>query len=971
LKVEESTVRSEISKILRSSVQATLTQNGYTPPDLKISQIFENLTLLLLAYPASVFDLLQIHLQEQRGRLEAILTSLRRFYTSDALGGLPARTSPQNLETEALREILPQMRIFASAFFGGEVVPSRAQEITEVLDDLSIPAARNLRGLSEPQARSSLTRSLGNLERAMIALDLSKIPTFVEAFETFALKGSTLASLATRIHLRLSELHLRLRDQTAAQQVISSPEALTVFQAAVHFLTLLRSAPSLLGTSIWGPGLVDFPDDDLVLEGVGGRTAFDLVVLGSSTLGQPLRFQSGASLPGRVTTDRLVVVEGTLAVGASASVYEPILASGVGYGVGSIRAGGVGRAYNPLDLPPGPNLSDHLQDLSASFLASGVSGGDILHAEKEGGGSVVVTLVEGLGVDDPTSLLRVDQDFFDIGDPIEPYAYVVYASTSSLFEDPLASFDDTLLGARIELEGIGTALISRVLSETKIEVSGASFVMDPGNLPDSPPIGAAVAYTLYQSFDPAGSVLQWEGSPHLFDFLLPPGTPVRLRDDVTGRTFSDQVVAVLGDHRLLVGSTLDATHTYSLILFWGPQEGDRIFLRGSFYEILEFLSPSEIRISPEIPAGEVLDGQIIDPQISLTTPLFWDAGRDFIQEGVQEGHLLVTAISGRRVTSVVLAVGKTHLRVDPPLPVEEMGISYRVLRREDESTAWVEPSAPFSDVQEGDALAVPGQLVRSVIGVGEHHLESSPDLPLGPSVTALIVRGGTPGYAHYELLRQRLLALELGTLETFRRLLGAVLESLGSLGALRLTFSGRLLRASEGSNTTEILYGEGPLEDLRFGDALWFSGGGEETAYVQYVREVLPDLQQVVFFPPLTSPSFSESLETISVYRSSTSEALFELRALEEGLESLQEILNGYRVQEVSELRVLVDYLSRQGYDRARDLLVSGDLSTLARASVRELSYAGRLQGVLNEAASLLGPEGDLVLGDLESVFGA
>ena len=407
---------------------------------------------------------------------------------------------------------------------------------------------------------------------------------------------------------------------------------------------------------------------------------------------------------------------------------------------------------------------------------------------------------------------------------------------------------------------------------------------------------------------------------------------------------------------------------YTALFMYLVRPGDILLFQGIRHVIVDVLEDDLILVKPPVAYNAVGDAKVIPPNAGRATKKFHDALADFVSSGVLAGDLLLVDMDGRKCNSKITSVTPQTLSLNISIPTEKTNLSYKILRKDDFNTYLVETVAGnLAAVLAADVFACASRQpteVSSPISASQMHIE--PGMPVSEvSTVGIVTRGGSEGYAHYALVQDRLFGgtpVVLRDAATYQDRVGQVLSHLDEVGTPYVSGSVDVIEPPYGE-ISDRLRVTCSLVGLRFGDALRIELPlivGGTGVLTRYVREWIVDDKLLSVFPTINISKYSALTGPIEISRTAASNALYELSLIETSILEMKEVLEGLVSPQISSVLALMDYLSSHGYDRARDLLVSGDLTDLSMATNKQLSYAGRMQELTALAGSLLGEESDI-----------
>jgi hypothetical protein len=840
------------------------------------------------------------------------------------------------------------------------------QAIQACIDEL-LP---NVNALTKRQARTSLIAALNSLETVYERVEWQELEDYVEKFDRSALSSSTFYSLAERIRQRLQKMSFALYHRREDARISISDQVLVVMSTAKRMLELLTDFPDVDG-SVVVPTFEDivFVDDDLITSGTSGQTHPILLVL-DGTPSALLKVTAQALSTSDPHTGRVrILPPSQAALSFSVDVIEEPLVSGTFESVPDQKLVGIG-ATPIAPFPTGGVYGPHLQHVGASFLANRVENGDRLYQSAPGATyDGYWETVLNLPFSNPHELLDITDDHFEDGTSVD---YYIYPPSSNILRDTEANFGSSLVGARVDVAG-GTTYVRRVLSETDLELADSvlplRFINGTATPSGLDALGQEYEYAVYERRTSLGQTVQTT-EVDFFTYHVPPRTLLRLNDGSTDYRVS--VSTIVDDKELRIREPVPPG-AYTALLFHQIIPGDVLLVNRQRYRITDVLADDLIAVSPGVSTSlENARARILPDGIGMSTKQFHDPSATFISDGVRAGHLLIVSVeSSQMKLGITAVVSETTLILRQPIPADEKDLEYTIVSEDDDNTEWVSTaSTSLASAAADDVLAVSGLRPSIVTGFqSSDTIITRPGFPLiTEAAPSLIARGGVTGYAHYALLQERLFGsgLTWPTLEDFRLHLSEVLYNLDDTGTLLLTDTMTLQDPEDGSTVTSwIRSSTWDLSGIRFGDMLYFEIldiSGDTVPFTRYIRDWSSSDTLITFFPPVDFGQLSTREAGVQRRRSSVSDAMYELHNVEVVVESVREILLGLVSPSVSPLVSFLDYLEEHGLQRARDLLLAADIETLAQSTGQGLSYAGRLEELIEQGVDLLGPEEDELL---------
>jgi hypothetical protein len=969
-------IEQELRTLLRGGIRTAFDQNGLVNVDEKVASIFEQLALIMLLNPESIYTLFGKYVSFHIDALNNLLEEIRLFYHERYLAGLPAQTDGSSLSIDAVVGAERSFFVYNQAVAGtapsSRDVETSQQAIQTCIDEL-LP---NVNALTKRQARSTLIAALNSLETFYERVSWQDLEAYVEKFDRSALSSATFYSLAARIRHRLQKTSFDLYYRREDARVAISDQVLVVMATAKRILELLTDFPDVDG-SVVVPPFEDMVlvDDDLIVRGISGQTHPLLLVLD----GTPSALLKVTAQPLSASDPYTRRVGVTLPVQAALSfsvevVEEPLISSTFESVPDQKLAGSGATPIAPF--PTGGVYGPHLQHVGASFLANGVESGDRLYQSAAGATyNGYWETVLSLPSSNPHELLDIVDDHFEDGTSV---TYYIYAEATNILRDTEANFGFSLLGARIDVAG-GTTYVRRVLSETELELGDAILplrfvngVSTPSGLDAS---GQKYAYAVYESPTSLGRTVQTT-EINFFTYHVPPRTLFRLNDGSSNYRVS--VSTIVDDRELRIREAVPPG-TYTALLLHQILPGDVLLVDRRRYRITDVLAQDLIAVSPGVPSGLAnARARVLPAGIGMSTKQFHDPAATFISDGVHAGHLLIVSVeSSQMKLGITAVVSETTLILRQPIPADEKDLEYTIVSEDDDNTEWISTtSTSLAPAAADDVLAVNGLRPSIVKGFqSSDTLIARPGFPLITDASpALIARGGVSGYAHYALVQERLFgsgAPSWPTLENFRLQLSDVLYNLDDTGVLLLTDTMTLQDLKEGTTVTSwIRPSTWDLSGIRFGDMLYFEildGSGDVVPFTRYIRDWSSSDRLITFFPPVDFGQLSTREASVQRRRSAVSNAFYELHMVEVAAENVREILLGLVSPTVPPLESFLGYLEEHGLQRARDLLLAADIETLAQSTGQGLSYAGRLEELIEQGVGLLGSEEDSLLDSDES----
>jgi len=968
-------IENELRTLLRGGIRTQLDEYGLIRIDEKVVSIFEQLALILLLHPHSIYTLFGKYVQTQIEKTANLLESIRLFYDARHLAGLPTATKGTPLSVSTAMNAVTAFDVFSDALAGVAPSSSDVDIAQQAIQDCVDAVVPSLTILTKHEARVSLLAALSELETAYGAAQWADLDGYVGKFDRSAIGASAFQSIAAKVRDRLLAVAFRMSEEFDAGAVALSETLIVVMATAQRILTVLTDYPDVDG-SVVVPVFSDiqFPDDAIITTGTQGRTHPDLLVLdGVGTFLLKVSADPASatdSYTGRVR----ILPPSVAALSFDAEVVEEPLVSGTFESVPSLVLSGIGGT--PVaPFPDGGTYGPHLEHLGSYFLANGIANEDRLFQSASGGVfDGYWETVSLLPPSNPHELLDIAADHFEDGISVD---YDIYRPAANVLEDSAANFGSSLVGSRVEI-GAGTTYVVRVISSTRLELADyilpLRFVNGLATPSGLDAIGQEYEYSIYEQKTALGRTVQISGVS-LFSYQVPPRTLVSLTDGT--HTYKVSISTVVDDLEFRIREAVPVG-SYTALLLHQTVPGDVLQVGGERLLITRILDSQTLFVSPGVSSDLAnARARILPAGLGSVTRRFHDASATFITDGVRDGHLLVFSHEGSQMKVGVSAViSERTILLRQPVPVEMENVAYEILSEDDDNTDWITAeSTSLAAVLAEDIVAI-SRLSPST--VQSHAVDdiivSRPGVPLiTVAAPAIITRGGVLGYAHYALLQDRLFgtgATAWPTLDTFRLHLSSVLYSLDDAGSDLLTDTMVLQNPTDGGTITHWLRpATWDLSGVRFGDVLYFEildTHGSTVTFTRYVRDWSTSDQVLTFFPAVNFANLTTMSSSFDHRRTSVSDSLYELHELELAAEEVQEMMQGLVSPSVPALEAFLDYLQEHGLERARDLLLSADMETLAQSTGQGLSYAGRLEELTAQSAALLGPEEDALLAEDE-----
>jgi len=920
----------------------------------EVNSIFEQLSLTLTTEPSSVFALFGLAANQVYRQLGEYLDAVRALYSGQSLAGLPASVEVGLLSQHPIRRSIAYMHVFDNALTGENDINKAVEYAEEIIDDVVEEVVENVRVLTVEGFDNNVRAHLDAVESSYDDVSLPGLEDYLSSFSRFTLTSKSLQSVGEKIREQLTFYALEYLNKTREEEAGTSNSLLAMLIASKTLLRSLSSTPSFSGEVILGPfDDLTFPDDDLLLEGTTGATVPDVVVLSGDGI-DPLTVTADPTESGDTTTRVLADAPFKFALEAEVVVDDAVLLSSSGSGTPVLRTSGTGAT--PV-VPPDP--TQVVRDVAALFQAYGIESGDRWLSLTETGVGPVVNnrwhvveeLVAGF---EQTDIQVTVATSFAAGLTID---YEIYRPATNILVDTTANFGLGLLGKRLTVANLGSTVITRVVDANTLEL--ADYLIPILTVDGSGPTTNSHDYTIYEFQVPAGREARVTDGTDLFDYDLPPRIAVRLSTAAGG--YSEGLLEAVVEDQAFLLEQLVVPGSYTALFVFPVQPGDVLHFAASDHVVTKVVADDLVFVSPPVEATLAAEeAKILPPQFSGVTRVFYDASADFEAAGVYPDSLLIVTVEGKVRRCAIKAVTTNSLRLNIPLLVDKTNLDYRILRREDASTDWAETSESLASVQVDDMLSASGRTESTITGIDGQIMTVSPGSPVTADPTSgLVSRGGTAGYGHYAMAQDLLFGgtpTELLDPTNLRSKIGLCITDPGDTGASISTTGASELIDAGGEVSDRMRVPGLSFLDIKFGDLLEISTSdlsGPVVLY-RYVREWLESDSLISFFPSIDLSTYSDSLTAVDLRRSKGSNAIYEASLVEASVVAVRAVISQLVSPKVSSLDSLLAFLASRKYDRAVDLLVAGDLETLAASSEKGLSYAGYLGELVAETVPLL-----------------
>lgn len=947
-------VEEEIRRILQGGIRRSLTAEGFPDVEEEVRSIFEQLSLVLTAEPGSIYALFNLAVDQLYRKLGDYLDAVRALYSGRSLAGLPTSTDSGQSTFSTISKGVSYLHVFDQALGSSANIEKAVEYAGGFIDDIVEEVVVNVRELTVSGFEQAVKTQLEAAETAYDAIDLTNLDDYLAGFERFSLTSKSLQSVGEKIRAQLINASLQIEKKDREEEADFSYAFISLLVSAKKLLESLVSTTEVEGTVVDSPfDDLTFPDDDLLSEGSSGETIPDVVILSGNAIA-PLTVTADPIESGDTTSRVLSDVPFLFALEIPVEVEDDELYIGTGYGDPIMLASG--EDAEPV-TPPDP--TQVIQDMFALFTSYGVEAGDLWRSTDGDTVSGRWHVVDQLGTDEYIQLEVTVATNFIGGASID---YQIWKSHTNLLIDDTANFSSDLEGKRIEIIGLGSSTIVRVLDSTNLELEDYLFPIVA--IDGSAPSTSGYAYIIYEFAEASSHIVKVTGgSDDLFDYDLPARTPVRLKDG-SGDYFESYLEVLVDEHTFLLEHRAPEG-IYTALFIYPVQPGDLLRYGGTNYTIDKVVDEDLILVSP--PVDSTLSAQeaiVIPPDYSGATRAFYDESADFEADSVFPGSLLLVIIDGQVRRSKIDVVSTKSLRLIVPLPVDKDDLAYRILKREDSSTLWAEsPTFSWASALVGDTISAAGRAESTITGINDPIGTIYPGHPVSLEESwAIVTRGGVPGYGHYELVQDRFFGASPTSLMSpvdLRSRIGLCVADPSDIGTfLSEAKDGEFI--SSGGNLSDRIRADDATFDLssaQFGSLLQLSVtevGVGSTTINRYVREWNEDDDLISIFPSVDITRYT-ALNGIRMRYSKATAALYEAYQIETSILAIREILRGFVAPNIAALDSLLAFMNARKYDRAIDLLVAGDIETLASSTELGLSYAGRLSELMAQAVPLLG----------------